>query len=101
MTAESGTYLLFPAQSELWSNEIIVAEQLRRPLYKLESGDLGTIVNTVESALKDTLRRCTQWNAVLLIDEADVFLERRSADSLKRNELVSSKFYLCISRTIN
>lgn len=66
-----------------------LAEQLQRPLYKLEARDLGTAVNTVESALKDTLRRCTQWNTVLLIDEADVFLECRSADSQQRNELVS------------
>lgn len=29
------------------------------------------------------------WNAALLLDEADVFLESRSAASLDRNELVS------------
>lgn len=29
------------------------------------------------------------WNAALLLDEADVFLERRSGLSLDRNELVS------------
>jgi SpoVK/Ycf46/Vps4 family AAA+-type ATPase len=31
----------------------------------------------------------TKWNAVLLIDEADVFLEARSAKELQRNQQVS------------
>ena len=30
-----------------------------------------------------------RWNAILLLDEADVFLEKRELNSLKRNELVS------------
>lgn len=33
----------------------------------------------------------TRWNAVLLLDESDVFLEQRSIDDLERNRVVSSK----------
>lgn len=31
------------------------------------------------------------WDAVVLIDEADVYLEARSIENLKRNSVVSSK----------
>lgn len=43
----------------------------------------------MEEELTATLERCARWNAVLLIDEADVFLEARSAESLDRNKLGS------------
>jgi SpoVK/Ycf46/Vps4 family AAA+-type ATPase len=78
-----------------------VAEKLQRPLYKLEAGDLGSSVSDVEYALKGTLQRCAKWNAVLLIDEADVFLEARTAKDLKRNELVSSKLLFTSSRYVH
>ena len=69
-----------------------MSEQLQRPLYRLGINDLGTIVNQVEAKLQKALQRCARWGAVLLVDEADVFLERRSVDSLHRNELVSSNY---------
>jgi|TARA_R110002003_G_scaffold141_17_gene12993 hypothetical protein len=75
----------------------VVAEHLKRPLYRMGAGDLGSIISTVESRLSDTLLRCAAWNAVLLIDEADVFLESRTTDSLERNELISSKSTLSCS----
>ncbi|KAI1444641.1 P-loop containing nucleoside triphosphate hydrolase protein [Annulohypoxylon stygium] len=66
-----------------------VAEELKRPLYRVGAGDLGTAVSRVESSLKSAFDQCAHWNAVLLIDEADVFLERRSSDRMNQNELVS------------
>lgn len=69
----------------------IVAEQLRRPLYRVRAGDLGFTPGDVEGSLKRALDRCSYWDAVLLIDEADVFLERRSSYNLAQNELVSSE----------
>lgn len=68
-----------------------MAEQLQRPLYRLRAGDLGIVAGAVERSLKKALEICSHWNAVLLIDEADVFLERRTNDNLERNQLVSSK----------
>lgn len=75
-----------------------LAESIRRPLYRLAAGDLGTSVTTVEERLKQALDRCAHWNAVLLIDEADVFLEARSSHDLKRNEIVSSTVALYVTR---
>ncbi|KAF2795057.1 P-loop containing nucleoside triphosphate hydrolase protein [Melanomma pulvis-pyrius CBS 109.77] len=66
-----------------------VAEHLRRPLYKLGAGDLGISARSVEACLDVALELCSHWGAVLLIDEADVFMEARTSNDLGRNELVS------------
>lgn len=52
---------------------------------------LGTSPEVVEPALTHALELCRLLNAMLLLDEADVFLGARLDDSLNRNELVSSK----------
>ncbi|KAF7589089.1 hypothetical protein BBP40_004794 [Aspergillus hancockii] len=66
-----------------------VAEVMRVSLYVLSAGDLGTEAHKMEDALKDILRMMTKWGSVLLLDEADVFMETRNSKDLKRNELVS------------
>ncbi|KAK5655669.1 hypothetical protein OQA88_5602 [Cercophora sp. LCS_1] len=66
-----------------------VAEFSHRPLYIVSSGDLGTDVSTLDERLSRTLDLASTWKAVLLIDEADVFLERRSLHDMQRNGLVS------------
>lgn len=71
-----------------------VAEHLRRPLYKVGAGDLGITARSVENCLNLALKLCSHWGAVLLIDEADVFMEARTANNIQRNELVSSTFSL-------
>ncbi|KAF2748329.1 P-loop containing nucleoside triphosphate hydrolase protein [Sporormia fimetaria CBS 119925] len=66
-----------------------VAEEMKVPLYMMSAGDLGLDPRRVESKLQGILEMCTRWNAVLLLDEADVFLEQRSLHELERNKLVS------------
>ncbi|KAG2073101.1 P-loop containing nucleoside triphosphate hydrolase protein [Suillus decipiens] len=66
-----------------------VAEHLKRPLYVLSSLELSTTPATLEEKLGDILKLATTWDAVVLIDEADVFLEQRSLHELERNALVS------------
>lgn len=66
-----------------------VAEERRVPLYMMSAGDLGLDPRQVESKLQGILDMCTRWNAILLLDEADVFLEERSLHELERNKLVS------------
>ncbi|KAK6852737.1 hypothetical protein PG990_010388 [Apiospora arundinis] len=66
-----------------------VAERSRVPLYLMSAGDLGTKPSDVEKALERALELCRMWNAMLLLDEADVFLGTRTNESLARNELVS------------
>lgn len=66
-----------------------VAEDMKVPLYMMSAGDLGISSNEVESSLAKILEMVAKWNAVLLLDECDVFLEARSAHDLERNKIVS------------
>lgn len=66
-----------------------VAETMRAPLYMMSAGDLGLHSAEVETSLSNVLEMASKWNAVLLLDEADVFLEQRSSHDLERNKLVS------------
>lgn len=66
-----------------------VAEKENRPLYMVTCGDLGTEPDDLEKRLKDVFEYAVNWNAVLLLDEADVFLQERDVHDLKRNALVS------------
>ncbi|GAA6037982.1 hypothetical protein JCM8097_009524 [Rhodosporidiobolus ruineniae] len=65
-----------------------IAEHLRRPLYVVSAGELGTTAALLESQLSKVLELATTWSAVLLIDEADIFLTKRDAQHLERNALV-------------
>ncbi len=62
---------------------------MKAPLYMMSAGDLGLTSSDVESSLSNVLEMATKWNAILLLDEADVFLEQRSSHDLERNKLVS------------
>lgn len=66
-----------------------VAEIAEMPLYRVTCGDIGTNAEAVEKYLNTVLHLGKTWNCVLLLDEADVFLEERSMADLKRNSLVS------------
>ena len=66
-----------------------VADQNRQPLYHLQAEELGSDASDLGSRLRNVLDLVTGWNAILLLDEADVFLSRRTLGDFKRNELVS------------
>lgn len=66
-----------------------IAELLKRPLYSVSSGELGTNPAALEQELNKILDIAHSWGAVLLLDEADVFLERRTMADMHRNALVS------------
>ncbi|KAJ5672667.1 ATPase AAA-type core [Penicillium longicatenatum] len=66
-----------------------VAELTRRPLFRVTCGDVGTNADAVEEYLSSALHLGKLWRCVVLLDEADVFLEERTRQDLKRNALVS------------
>ncbi|KAK3209754.1 hypothetical protein GRF29_44g504717 [Pseudopithomyces chartarum] len=66
-----------------------VAEIAKKPLYRVTCGDVGTKAEEVEKYLESVLYLGRLWDCVVLLDEAEVFLERRSLDDLQRNALVS------------
>uniref|UniRef100_L2G1I5 AAA family ATPase n=1 Tax=Colletotrichum fructicola (strain Nara gc5) TaxID=1213859 RepID=L2G1I5_COLFN len=66
-----------------------VAELAEKPLYRVTCGDIGTDPEKVEKYLESVLFIGSAWQAVVLLDESDVFLEEREKMDLKRNALVS------------
>ena len=54
-----------------------IAELLKRPLYMVSTGELGTRPDQLETELNKILDVAHSWGAVLLLDEADVFLGTR------------------------
>lgn len=66
------------------------AERAKRPLMVLSAGELGGKPEEVERNLRNIFDICNIWNAIVLIDEAEVYLEARSPGSLGRNGLVSA-----------
>ncbi|KAK8000456.1 P-loop containing nucleoside triphosphate hydrolase [Apiospora arundinis] len=66
-----------------------IAAFTKRPLMILTSSDIGVDADEVEQNLSRHFKNAKSWGAVLLIDEADVFMERRSTADLHRNSLVA------------
>ncbi|RSL40789.1 hypothetical protein CEP54_016019, partial [Fusarium duplospermum] len=65
-----------------------IAESCKLPLYTVAAGQIGVDPVRVESFLTTTFKIASRWKAILLIDEADVFLAQRS-DNPQINALVS------------
>ncbi|KAI8632380.1 hypothetical protein F5Y19DRAFT_421017 [Xylariaceae sp. FL1651] len=66
-----------------------VAAYSGKPLYAITCGDIGTVPPAVEDNLRMHTQRAEEWGCVLLLDEADVFLARRTWNDMNRNALVS------------
>ena len=66
-----------------------VAEEMRQPLYLMSASELGETATEVEESLEQVLELASNWNAILLLDECDMFLEARSTADIRRNRLVS------------
>ena len=57
-----------------------VAEKLHRPLWAISVFELGVEASAVETSLMEILDIASQWRAVLLLDEADIYMEKRTSD---------------------
>ena len=53
----------------------------------------------MEANLSDWFDLAEIWGAVMLIDEADIYLETRTTSDLQRNSLVSGKYAICYLQT--
>jgi hypothetical protein len=65
----------------------VFAEFKGRPLYNVQCSKLGLNPEQVEQNLGIVLQRANRWSAILLLDEADVYIRRRG-DDLRRNAIV-------------
>ncbi|KAB5584935.1 P-loop containing nucleoside triphosphate hydrolase protein [Coniochaeta sp. 2T2.1] len=66
-----------------------VADRTHRPLFYLQAEDLGISAATLGANIKNVFEMATEWNGVILLDEADVFMAERDPHDIARNELVS------------
>ncbi|KAK6365423.1 hypothetical protein LTR64_008792 [Lithohypha guttulata] len=65
-----------------------LALHYRRPLYSISSADISSDARELDMQLPQFFQAAVAWNAVLLMDEADIFLQARSPVTLERNRLV-------------
>lgn len=66
----------------------VYAEEIQRPLYEIQSGQIGTEPTEIEKNLQLVLDRSIRLRMPLLINEADVFIQARGRD-LEQNAVVS------------
>jgi hypothetical protein len=66
-----------------------VAEEMKVPIYRLASGQLKPEPEAIKMVLQDAFLMTKAWKGIILLDEADIFLESRSVNDLDRNQLVS------------
>lgn len=58
----------------------VTAEMMQKPLYRVHSSQLGITAPELEKNLQDVLSRAERWEAILLLDEADVYIHKRGKD---------------------
>ncbi|KXH38381.1 ATPase [Colletotrichum nymphaeae SA-01] len=66
-----------------------MADHARRPLLTANSGQFIGSPARVEVSLAKLLQSATRWGALVLLDEADVFMQARNLQDLERNGIVS------------
>jgi hypothetical protein len=67
----------------------VVADRTKKPLFYLQAEDLGINAAALGANIKLVFEMATDWDAVVLLDEADVFMAERHPNDIARNELVS------------
>ncbi|KAI7761763.1 hypothetical protein LZL87_004070 [Fusarium oxysporum] len=77
-----------------------VATYFHKPLFQITCGDLGSTAEVVESRLEKNFALASRWGCILLIDEADVFLEARQTENFDRNSLVAVSHLTVFLRTL-
>ena len=72
-----------------------IAAYTGKPLLKIGVADIGLSPGWVEKYLEEYFELANKWNAVLLFDEADIFLEERLSERLgdkERNAVVAGTY---------
>jgi DNA polymerase III delta prime subunit len=61
----------------------VYAESKKKALYNVQASQLGIKPKLLEYRLMKVLRRASRWDAILLIDEADVYVRERGNDLIQ------------------
>lgn len=84
------TFLLHgkPGVGKTYTAECIAAH-MERPLLTLTCSDIGVSPERIESKLMNWFKLADRWGAIILIDEADIYMEERRTQDIERNHLVA------------
>ncbi|KAI1740428.1 hypothetical protein F4680DRAFT_419427 [Xylaria scruposa] len=87
---EGLTFLLHgkPGVGKTYTAECI-ANLTERPLLTLTCSDIGVDPSSIEEKLLKWFGLAERWSVILLIDEADIYLEERKISDINRNNLVA------------
>ncbi|KAF4971696.1 hypothetical protein FZEAL_9774 [Fusarium zealandicum] len=66
-----------------------VVDDATRPLYPNTCGDIGEMASEVQANLQYNFQLTHKWGFVLVLDEVDIFLARRSRTGLGHNPVTS------------
>jgi hypothetical protein len=67
-----------------------LSEYTKRPLLKVNLGKVATHEKW-EQALEQIFSNAEAWRAILLIDEAEIVLEKRTFERMTQNSWISGK----------
>lgn len=67
-----------------------IADYIERPLYCINICDLGTNPDVVEMEMETIIDYARRWNAIVMLDEADIFVETRETSNIMRNAMVGT-----------
>ncbi|KAL8719666.1 MAG: hypothetical protein Q9181_008036 [Wetmoreana brouardii] len=68
-----------------------IADHTRRPLLKAHAADVCGPGSLVEQRMTELFQLAAKWNGILLLDEADVYMQDRALHDPHTNQLVSSE----------
>lgn len=66
-----------------------IAELIHKPVYAVGSGDLGSSAEIIDRNLQNIFSIVQDWDGIVLIDEADVFMAQRKEANITYNSCVS------------
>lgn len=67
-----------------------VAEVAQKPLYTINCGDIGVNSESAEKYLKTALLVGNMWGCIILLADADMFLEQRNQSGMLKSALVAT-----------
>jgi ATPase family associated with various cellular activities (AAA) len=86
-----GTFILTKGASGLGKTLTaeIFSEKKELPLYSIHAGDLGINGAEIEERLTVCFERAERWGCILLIDESDTYIRKRT-DDVNHNAIVAT-----------
>lgn len=68
-----------------------LSEDCERPLYRINLGQLVTGEDNWEAKIDEIFRQAHEWDAILLVDEAEVILAERTQESMQQSAWVAGE----------